>query len=216
MISNCPFCNKSLGGSPINKREVSLLRSTYKIYSSFIIPIPFVGSYIGGKISDWFSSPDEWYHRFICPDCRCSWIATENNPDIKTGGNQNLVTFYHRNTFVIGNVKEDLYMIQSVENGCTKNTVIYKDEIGIKTNTYINGMSNNSSTSFAKLRISNGYYIGEAISGRPNGWGVLFASDGHMWYGKWSLGQKQGIGFECDFDGTEYHAGYWSNNKFVI
>ena len=102
MISDCPFCKKLVEGSPINKRKSSILRSTYKFYSSLALPIPFVGSYIGGKVYDLFYSPEEWYHRFICPTCRCSWIATENHPEQKTGGNQSLITIFIDNSFVSG------------------------------------------------------------------------------------------------------------------
>lgn len=216
MISTCPFCKKKVEGSPISKQGKSLRRSIYKFYLSLIIPIPFVGSYIGGKVYDWLSSPDEWFHRFFCPRCRCSWIATEIEPDIKIGGNQNLIAFYGKEYFIIGNVKEDFYMTQIPENGKIKNVVLFKDECNIKANTYINGHSNQNSKIFMQIMLNIGLYIGETTKLKPDGWGVLFDVDGHIWYGAWSLGIKQGIGFECDFDGEEYRAGYWSNNLLTM
>lgn len=57
MISDCPFCKKQTEGTPINKREASILRRTYKFYASLALPIPFIGSYIGGKLYDLFYSP---------------------------------------------------------------------------------------------------------------------------------------------------------------
>lgn len=215
MTSSCPFCNTRVSGTPINKREASLLRSCYKIYYSAIISVPFVGSYIGGKISDWFSSPDEWYHRFVCPDCRCSWISTQNNPNLKTGGNQKLISFYYDNAFVIGNVDENLFMIQTVENGLVKNTVVFKDIDGLKQTKYLNGNSLTTSSKYGKMKLNSGLYIGELLDNHPSGWGALFSLDGHMWYGKWINGIRQGIGFECDFDGKDYRAGYWNEN-FII
>ena len=216
MISDCPFCKKLVEGSPINKRKSSILRSTYKFYSSLALPIPFVGSYIGGKVYDLFYSPEEWYHRFICPTCRCSWIATENHPEQKTGGNKSLITIFIDNSFVIGLMEHYLYMIQTTENNIVSNTIIYKEGDDIKVNRYINETSSSSDKQFKRIQLNEGMFVGETFNNLPNGWGVLFQRDGYMWYGKWEDGKKNGIGGLCDFDGSEFKVGIWKNNIMII
>ena len=215
MYSECPFCNRRLEGSPINKREASMLRSTYKLYYSLLVPIPFVGSYVGGKIYDFISSPDEWYYRFACPNCRCSWTSTNSDSEIKIGGNRHLVTFFYRNSFVIGSIENDCYLMQTEEKGSTKATVVSKaDTLVIEK--YDNGHSLTTETTFGRATISLGFYLGELRSGIPNGWGVCFMNNGFIWYGKWQNGMRDGIGYECDFDGDDYRVGFWQKNNFII
>ena len=215
MYSECPFCHRRIDGSPINKREASILRSTYKIYYSLIVPIPFVGSYVGGKIYDFISSPDEWYYRFVCPKCRCSWASTNNDSELKIGGNKHLVTCFYHNSFVIGSIENDCYIIQTEENGRTRSTVVTKED-SLQIEKYNNGYSEITNKSFGKTTIPQGFYIGEMRTNVPNGWGICFMNNGYMWYGKWLNGERNGIGYECDFDGNDYRAGFWQNNLFII
>jgi hypothetical protein len=216
MISDCPFCKKQVEGSPINKRESSILRSTYKFYSSLVLLIPFVGSYIGGKIYDLFCSPEEWYHRFVCPTCRCSWIATENHPIQKTGGNKSLVTIFIEDSFVIGLVEHGLYMVQTVIDNKISNTVVSKDGDNLQVSKYINGSSESTNKFFKRVKIDEGLFVGETFDNVPNGWGILFQQDGFMWYGKWKNGKRNGIGGSCDFDGSECKVGIWKNDTMVV
>ena len=215
MYSEGPFCERRIEGSPINKREASLLRSTYKIYYSLLVLIPFVGSYIGGKIYDIISSPDEWYYRFVCPHCRCSWASTNNDFEIKIGGNKHLVTFFYRGSFVIGSIENDCYLIQTEENGRTKATVVSKAET-LLIEKYDNGHSLNSEKLFGRVKTSQGLYVGELKASVPSGWGACFMNNGFVWYGKWEDGKRNGVGYECDFDGDNYRVGYWQNNMFII
>ena len=216
MHSECPFCHKRTEGTPTNEREASILRSTYKIYYSLLVPIPFIGSYIGGKIFDVISSPDEWYYRFVCPQCRCSWVSANNDNEIKIGGNKHLLTFFYRNSFVIGSLENDCYIMQTEEEKLLKNSVIYRDEKSIVISKYTNGSSNCCAKKFEKLYLEIGFYIGETHNSRPDGWGVLFSKDGFVWYDKWTEGKKNGIGFMSDFDGSDFRTGYWNNNKQII
>mgnify|MGYP000793190280 CR=1 FL=1 len=216
MYSECPFCHRRIEGSLINKREVSMLRSTYKICYSLLVPIPFVGSYIGGKLYDIISSSDGWYYRFVCPQCRCSWVSTNNDAEIKIGGNKHLLTFFYRESFVIGSIEDDCYIMQTEEGGLIKNSIIYRDNKSIVISKYTNGISDHGAKSFEKLYLGIGLYIGETYNSKPHDWGVLFSKDGYIWYGKWDEGEKNGIGFMCDFDGSDFKTGYWINNKQMI
>lgn len=215
MYSDCPFCHKQIEGILINKREASMLRSTYKICYSLIVPIPFVGSYIGGKIYDLISSPDEWYYRFVCPKCRCSWTSRNNDYEIKVGGNKHLVIFFYRNSFVIGSIENDCYLMQTEENGRTTATVVSKEKT-LLVEKYANGHSLNTEKTFGKIILSQGLYIGEFNKNVPYGWGVCFLNNGRVWYGKWLYGERNGIGYECDFDGKCNRTGYWQNDIFII
>lgn len=216
MISDCPFCKKQVEGSLINKREASLLRSTYKFYSSLALPIPFVGSYIGGKVYDLFCSPEEWYHRFFCPNCKCSWIATENHPEQKTGGNKSLITIFIDDSFVIGLMEHNLYMVQTVVNNIVSNVVVFMDGDIVKVNKYTNGISSSSAKLFERINLDGELFLGETSDNLPSGWGILFQRDGQMWYGKWKNGKRNGIGGSCDFDGSECKVGIWKNDTMVV
>lgn len=215
MCSECPFCHKRIEGTPINKREASILQSAYKVYYSLLVPIPLVGSYIGGKIYDLISSPDEWYYRFLCPQCRCSWASTNNDSEIKIGGNKHLITFFYRGSFIIGSIENDSYLMQTEENGRITSTVVSK-EGSILIQKYDNGHSQNTNKTFDKIVIHQGLYIGELNSNIPNGWGACFLTNGYVWYGKWLHGKRNGIGYECDFDGNSNKVGYWQNDNFII
>lgn len=215
MYSECPFCHSRIEGTSINKREASMLRSAYKMYYSFLVPIPFVGSYMGGKFYDLFSSPDEWYYRFVCPKCHCSWISTNNDSELKIGGNKHLVIFFYRNSFVIGAIENDCYLMQTEENGRTKATVVSQNET-LSIEKYDNGSSLHTDKSFGRVAISQGHYVGELRASVPSGWGACFMNNGFVWYGKWFNGQRNGIGYECDFDGDKYRAGYWQGDNFII
>jgi len=172
MYSECPFCNRRVEGTSINKRDASLLKSTYKIYYSLLVPIPFVGSYVGGKIYDLISSPDDWYHRFVCSKCRCSWIATKNDTEIKIGGNKHLVTFFYRKSFVIGSIENDCYLMQTGTDGCTTATVVSRAET-LSIEKYENGHSLSTDKTFGKVIICDGLFVGELIANVPNGWGLV-------------------------------------------
>lgn len=216
MHSECPFCHKRIEGTPTNKREASMFRSTYKIYYSLIVPIPFIGSYVGGKIYDIISSSDEWYYRFVCPQCRCSWVSANNDIEFKIGGNKHLITFFYRNSFVIGSIENDCYIMQTEEEGLLKNSVIYRDDKSIVISQYTNGISEHGTNKFEKSYLDIGLYVGETHNSRPNGWGVVFSKNGFVWYGKWNEGKKNGIGFMSDFDGRDFKTGYWNNNEQII
>ena len=213
MVSKCPFCNRIIEGSPINKRETSLLRSSCKIYCSLLLPIPFVGSYLGGKIYDLLSSPDEWFYRFVCPDCMISWIATPHNPEMKFGGNDNLVLFFYHDNFVIGNLRKNIYMIQTDE-GRVETSVVYEDE-NYHVHNYSDGKSLVNSKSFQKIKLSSGLYIGECLNNSPDGWGVQFMNNGYIWYGEWNNGIRNGVGMSCDFDGSHSTVEYWRQGTQV-
>lgn len=215
MYSECPFCHTRIEGTPINKREASILRTAYKTYYSLLVPIPFIGAYIGGKIYDIISSADEWYYRFMCPQCCCSWVSTNNNCEIKIGGNKHLATFFYRGSFVIGSIENECYMIQTEENGRTKATVVSNAGTLLMTK-YENGYSQDSQISFGEKITSQGMYIGELNDNQPNGWGACFLKNGYIWYGKWLCGKRNGIGYECDFDGSDFKAGYWIQNIKTI
>lgn len=211
----CPFCKGMLEGSPINKHEASFLRASYKIYYSLLVPIPFVGSYIGGKIYDIISSPDEWYYRFFCPKCHCGWTSIHNDCEIKIGGNKHLVTFFYGNFFVVGAVENDCYIMQTEDCGEIRSTVVIKEgEMTVKN--YINGCSLHTENSFGRNEFSCGLYIGELMENIPNGWGFCFRDDGFLWFGKWQNGKRNGVGYECDFDGSNYRVGYWQNDNYII
>lgn len=180
------------------------------------MPIPFVGSYIGGKLYDLLYSPEEWYHRFICPTCRCSWIATENHPNQKTSGNKSLVTIFIEDCFVIGLVEHGLYMVQTVIDNKISNTVVSKDGDNLQVSKYINGSSESTRKFIKRVKIGEGLFVGETFDNVPNGWGILFQQDGFMWYGKWKDGKRNGIGGCCDFDGSECKVGIWKNDTMVV
>lgn len=216
MISKCPICKRQVEGSPINRREASILRSTYKFYSSLALPIPFVGSYIGGKVYDLFYFPEEWYHRFFCPACKCSWIATENHPNQKTGGNKSLVTIFIEDNFVIGLVEHGLYIVQTIVDNKISNTVVSKEGDTSQVSKYINGISNSSCKYFKRIKLNEGLYVGETLNELPDGWGIIFQVDGYIWYGKWKNGKRNGIGGSCDFDGSECKVGIWKNDTMVV
>lgn len=216
MYSECPFCHKKIEGSAINKREASILRSTCKIYYSLLVPLPFVGSYIGGKIYDLISSSDEWYYRFICQKCRCSWTSTNNDRELKIGGNEHLVIFFYQNSFVIGSVENDNYMIETEVAGRIESTIITKEKDSLILEKYENGLSKINDKTFGKTIISQGFYVGELTKELPNGWGACFLKNGFISYGKWQNGKRNGIGYECDFDGKDYKVGYWQMDKFII
>ena len=216
MHSECPFCHKRIEGTPINKREVSVLHSVCKVYSSLFIPIPFVGGYVGGKIYEWCSSSDGWYYRCFCSYCHCSWITSNNNRHFKMGGNEHLVTLFYEYTFVIGAIRDDFYILQTFEQGRLKNTVVNKEGDTIKITKYIDGKSEDGTKTFETIKMSVGLYVGEMYLDKPFGWGILFQKDGYMWYGLWREGKKNGLGFLLDFDGTGLKTGYWLNDQFII
>lgn len=180
------------------------------------MPIPFVGSYIGGKVYDLFCSPEEWYHRFFCPNCKCSWIATENHPEQKTGGNKSLITIFIDDSFVIGLMEHNLYMVQTVVNNIVSNVVVFMDGDIVKVNKYTNGISSSSAKLFERINLDGELFVGETSDNLPSGWGILFQRDGQMWYGKWKNGKRNGIGGSCDFDGSECKVGIWKNDTMVV
>lgn len=209
MIDKCPICGNSIEGYGIDKRESSFLRSTYKFLGSIASPIPFVGSYIYGKLYNSISGNSDQYHRFVCMNCRCSWVSTSNSPETKIGGDKLCSLYFIENSYVIGSVEHDCYM--TIRNFGAPNEVayIYKSK---KCTIYENGICRESSRSFTKKRIENGFFIGEIENGMPNGYGVIFHKNGNIWYGGWKNGMKNGVGFGCSYEGKNSIQGYWENN----
>ena len=215
MYSECPFCHTRIEGTPINKREASILRTTYKLYASLLVPIPFIGSFIGGKIYDLFSSSNELFYRYICPHCHCCWTSSNNNQEIKIGGNKHLVLFFYRESFVIGSVESDCYIVKTKNSGnINYSVVVIGDRLCVKR--YDMEQPTSTGKYFRVFKHNDGLYVGEMESGVFNGWGVCFANNGFVWFGNWFQGKRNGIGYECDFDGSSYKAGFWRQNIFVI
>lgn len=209
MIDKCPICNNSVEGYGINKRESSLLRSTYKTFGSLVSPVPFVGSYIFDKIYNIVNGDNDQYNRFVCLNCRCSWISTPNTPRTRIGGDKLCSLFFVDDSCVFGSVEQGYYMtIRDFDKSIEIATVYQSTNV----TTYSNGISNCSTQSFKKIKFENGYYIGECEYGTPNGCGVMFHKNGNIWYGKWRNGMKHGVGFGCDFEGKNSIQGFWENN----
>lgn len=215
MKSFCPICGAPVAGEQTNRSDTSYLRSLYKLLYSFIIPIPFVGSFLGKQVYNLSSNPNIFYHKFLCESCRFCWFSNEMASSIKIGGNKDLGVIFQDDIFAIGAFSENLFLSQSIDGDNVLNSVVSNDG-SINLNKYINGRSPNSSKMFQKTKIMLGHYIGETLDDEPDGWGVVFQRDGKLWYGKWKSGQKNGVGFECDFDGSNYNAGYWQSNQKLV
>lgn len=115
----------------------------------------------------------------------------------------------------MGSVENDCYLMQTEDCGKIKSIVVIK-EGGITVKNYINGCSLYSENTFGRNKSSCGLYIGELIANIPNGWGFCFQNNGFLWFGKWKNGKRNGVGYECDFDGSHYRVGYWRNDKYII
>lgn len=209
MIDKCPICSNTVEGYGIDKRESSLFRTTYKTFGALISPIPFVGSYIYGKLYNAINGGADQYHRFVCMNCRCSWISTPNTPRTRIGGDKLCSLFFVDDFYVFGSVEQGYYM--TIKNFDTSNetATIYQSN---RVSNYSNGISNESSRSFKKIKYGNDFFIGECENGSPNGFGVIFHKNGNIWYGKWKNGMKNGVGFGCDFEGKNSIQGFWNNN----
>lgn len=215
--SECPLCHTKVEGFHIDKRDSSFLKTVYKLYGSLIVPIPFVGSYLYGKFHDLLCGDTIKYSRFVCPDCRCSWITSPNNSMNKIGGDGHLITFFTDKSCLVGSLRDNLFFTITKTEENEKATVRYVKTGEICSETYINGKSSiGSLQSFAKIKYNFGLYIGEVISNQPCGWGLLIHRNGKLWYGKWYEGEKNGVGFECDYDGTHSQSGFWRNNNYVM
>lgn len=215
MESNCPICNQSVGGVLVSPKESSLLKSWYKVCYSILVPVPFVGAYIGGKIHDFLNSLSSSGYKHLCPTCKCHWIDTQGTSDLKISGNNKLIAVFCDDTFVVGVIEKNFYIMQTQNGPDIKTTVVYMQGNDMKRNTYLNGYSCNSITSFGKLEISEGVYCGETNHSLPNGWGFVYAKNGFLYYGKWTEGNKDGIMFSVSLDGRTNNVEYWKNGVLI-
>ena len=71
------------------------------------------------------------------------------------------------------------------------------------------------SKDFGDRVISTGVYKGELLNNHPNGWGVLYAKNGFVYYGKWSNGYKDGVFVSCSPDSKTNNVEYWKNGVLV-
>ena len=214
MKSYCPICHSEVEGYGIDKRQASFVRTVYKTYGTLITPIPFVGSYIYGKLYDTISNNENQYNRFLCWGCRCSWIANMTSPDVKVGGDNILTLFFMNDSILIGSIKNNTFMtIRKLGTSEERVSVYSPGSSGLSQAIYENGQSSTGLKSFGKMKIDNFMYIGEVESSVPSGWGVAFHKNGDIWYGKWKNGRKNGVGYGCDFEGKKSVQGYWTNGE---
>ena len=191
MITRCPICNCEVDGYGIDKRQATIMRTLYKTYGSLISPIPFVGSYICGKLYDCITNNENQYSRFLCWKCRCSWISHYSSPDVKVGGDNILTTFFMNDSILIGSLKNSTFMtIKNLGSTEERASVYYPDKSDLYQVVYENGISITSKNMFCKHYYDGFMYIGEVSSSIPNGWGVAFHKNGDIWYGKWKNGKK--------------------------
>lgn len=213
MTDICPICGNHVEGYGTDKRESSLLRTSYKTFGAIVSPIPFIGSYVYGKLYNTINGDDDQYHRFVCMNCRCSWTTTPNNSQTKIGGDKLCSLFFVDGSYVFGSIEHGCYMTIKDYNTSHETANVYQSG---KVTSYANGESVSTQKQFRKMRHDNGYYIGEIENETPNGYGVFFHKSGDIWYGKWRNGLKNGVGFGCDFEGKKSFQGYWENNKQTI
>lgn len=215
MESKCPICNASVVGDLLTTTDASLLRAGYKFYYSLIVPIPFVGSFIGSKLYDFISSLTNNYYKHLCLNCKCHWIGTSDFSDVKISGNNKLIAIFCNDTFVVGLVDKDLYTIQTQINSEVRTTIFIREGQNLIKHIYSNGKCKENEIQYQKVRIGNEYYIGETKNSRPNGWGFTFAKNGYLYYGKWADGKKNGVMFSVSLDGRTNDVKYWQNGNLI-
>lgn len=215
MESNCPICNRTVKGLLVTPKESFLLKTWYKVCYSMLIPVPFVGAYIGGKIHDFIVSLSSTGYKHVCPSCRCHWVDTQDTADLKISGNNKLIAIFCDDTFVVGMIEKNFYIMQTQIGADIKTTVVYMQSNELKMNKYLNGCSDNNYLSFEKVNIPDGVYWGETCGSIPNGWGFIYAKNGFLYYGKWSKGSKDGVVFSVSLDGRTNYVEYWRNGALV-
>lgn len=215
MKCNCPICGSHNEGVIVTGKDSSILKSLYKMYYSLLVPIPFIGTYIGGKVFDVINSISSNVYKYVCPNCKCIWTNSIDAADLKFIGNKKLMSLFFHDTFVIGIIEKDMYMIQVQENSNRKVTVFFSENGSIASHNYINGKSNSCNLCFGDRVISTGVYKGELLNNHPNGWGVLYAKNGFVYYGKWSNGYKDGVFVSCSPDSKTNNVEYWKNGVLV-
>lgn len=209
MTEKCPICGSSVESYGIDKRQTSLLRTTYKTLGAILSPLPLVGAYVYGKIYDAINGRNNQFHRFVCMNCRCSWTATSNNLQTRIGGDKLCALIFVDTSYVFGSIEQGYYMTIKGYNTNMEYVNVY---LSGKRTSYTNGVSSSTHMLFKKLNLERGYYIGETENGTPSGYGVFLHKNGDIWYGKWENGMKNGVGFGCDFEGKNSVQGYWKNN----
>lgn len=216
MKSRCPICGELVTGELLTRKDCSLLKSSYKFCYSLLVPIPFVGAYIGGKLYDFFNSVSNNCYKHICPKCKCHWTDTSDAVDVKISGNNKLFAiFCSDNTFVVGSIENKFYTIQTQSGNDVKTIVVYKqgnDELHTR---YANGVNNERQSSYGKICCGESFYIGEILNSKPNGWGYTYAKNGYLYYGKWTDGKKNGIALSVSFDGRMNNVEYWQNGVLL-
>lgn len=216
MESRCPICGELVKGELLTKKDSSLLKSGYKFCYSLLVPIPFVGAYIGGKLYDFLSSISNSYYKHICHQCKCHWTDSPENVDIKIAGNNKLFAiFCLDNTFVVGSIENNFYTIQTQSGMDIKTTVVYKQDNYEIHNKYVNGINNDKQSSYGKIYNDGNIYIGEIKNSRPNGWGYTYAKNGYLYYGKWANGKKNGIMLSVSLDGRTNNVEYWQDGVLL-
>lgn len=214
MISKCPVCGKYSNGRSISTKESSTLRSAFKVYYSLLVPIPIIGSKIGAKIYDLCSSSHNNFYRFICDDCICSWVSSNENNNLKIGGCEKLLFYYNEETFIFGSIRDKMFIIQTQDKDTLVAYVGENDQV--KFRHYMNGLPDTGQTRFGKIKLNTGLYIGEFQDQRPEGWGIMLQNNGYLLYGEWENGLKNGILFSCDYDGKDLNVSYWSKGKNIM
>lgn len=213
MDSHCPCCSSATIGYDIKTSERSYTRSFLKLCYSILVPLPFVGSFIGNKIKDIIDFG--LYQRFICPNCGCVWIEGGNDSKLKLCGNDKIGAYFYDDRFAMGSIKSDFYIVghKSVKS-------VYAEVYWIDSNVHKCRKHDidtpNIHSSFCFMRHNTSSYIGEITNGLPDGFGMEFRRDGSLWYGQWKQGAKNGVGFESDTLGKGYNVGYWNNNVQII
>lgn len=215
MESKCPICNNSVHGDLLTVKYSSMLKSIYKFYYSLLVPIPFVGAYLGSKLYDFISSMSNTCYKHLCPNCKCHWIDSLGSLDVKISGNKKLVALFCDDTFIVGAIDNDLYIVQTKIEADIKTTVIYKQGNNVLKKIYINGQNDNDCSLFGRTNIGDGIYIGEIKNSKPNGWGFVFAKNGFLYYGKWADGKKDGVMFNVSLDGRNNNVEYWRNGELI-
>ena len=75
-------------------------------------------------------------------------------------------------------------------------------------NKYLNNYENKV------IENENGYYFGECINGKKEGYGIMFGKDGSMYFGEWENDLMKGNGIFYNNEGYIYK-GEWENNEFT-
>lgn len=214
MYSKCPICGKVSTGMHVSSNESSLLKSAFKLYYSFIVPVPFIGAKVGAKIYDICSSTGNSFYRFICDECICSWVSSSDRPEVKIGGCEKLLFYFNEGALVLGSIKDNIYIIQTQDKDTMVSYLNQREQVEYRH--YKNGVCVEGSRLFGNVNLNSGKYIGELINGKPNGWGILLQNDGFLTYGEWEDNHKNGISFSCDYDGKKLSVSYYQKGKRLM